>query len=245
VRLRGRTASLPPDYLGASLRAPVSPYEIKAGTIIPAVLLSAVNSDLPEQVLGQVREAVYDTENGQHLLVPQETRLVGPYDHHVVYGQERVPITWKRLILPNGSSLSLKDGMPGTDAVGAAGFHDQVNHHDLRTRGNALLLSVISTGVHLSQTPDFGRNFRARGRERARPHRGSVGGQHGVEVHPPGHRTDPGRSGRGMPLLSPSPRISSSPGRRTTRGSHNRSPRALDVLSRVSAGTHRRPVVGT
>ena len=150
MRLRGRTASLPPDYLGASLRAPVSPYEIKAGTIIPAVLLSAVNSDLPEQVLGQVREAVYDTENGQQLLVPQETRLVGPYDHHVVYGQERVPITWKRLILPNGSSLSLKDGMPGTDAVGAAGFHDQVNHHDLRTRGNALLLSVISTGVHLS-----------------------------------------------------------------------------------------------
>ena len=91
MRLRGRTASLPPDYLGASLRAPVSPYEIKAGTIIPAVLLSAVNSDLPEQVLGQVREAVYDTENGQHLLVPQETRLVGSYDHHVVYGQERVP----------------------------------------------------------------------------------------------------------------------------------------------------------
>jgi type IV secretion system protein VirB10 len=153
------TASLPPDYLGASLRAPVSPYEIKAGTIIPAVLLSAVNSDLPGQVLGQVREAVYDTDTGQHLLVPQGTRLVGLYDHHIIYGQERVLITWKRLILPNGSSLSLRDGMPGTDALGAAGFHDQVNNHYLRIFGNALLLSVISAGVQLSQTPDFGRGF--------------------------------------------------------------------------------------
>ena len=152
-------AGLPPEYLRASVRAPVSPYEIKAGTIIPAVLLSAVNSDLPGQILGQVREAVYDTDTGEHLLVPQGTRLVGLYDHHIVYGQERVLITWKRLILPNGSSLSLKDGMPGTDAIGAAGFQDQVNNHYLRIFGHALLLSVISAGVQLSQIPSFGQDF--------------------------------------------------------------------------------------
>ena len=54
-----------------------------------------------------------------------------------------VLITWKRLILPNGSSLSLKDGMPGADAIGAAGFHDQVNNHYARIFGHALLLSVM------------------------------------------------------------------------------------------------------
>jgi type IV secretion system protein TrbI len=54
---------------------------------------------------------------------------VGFYDHTIVYGQERVLITWKRLIPPDGSSLSLKDGMPGTDALGAAGSDDQVNNH--------------------------------------------------------------------------------------------------------------------
>lgn len=152
-------AALPPEYLRASVRAPVSPYEIKAGTIIPAVLLSAISSDLPGQILGQVREAVYDTDTGEHLLVPQGTRLVGLYDHHIVYGQERVLITWKRLILPNGSSLSLKDGMPGTDAIGAAGFQDQVNNHYLRIFGHALMLSVISAGVQLSQIPSFGQGF--------------------------------------------------------------------------------------
>jgi type IV secretion system protein VirB10 len=77
----------------------------------------------------------------------------------VVYGQERVLVSWKRIIFPNGASLSLRDGMPGTDAAGAAGFHDQVNHHLVRVFGSALLLSVISAGVQLSQIPDFGQGF--------------------------------------------------------------------------------------
>ena len=154
------TNALPPEYLRASVRKPVSPYEVKAGTIIPAVMLTAINSDLPGQIIGQVRENVYDSDTGDHLLIPQGTRLVGLYDHHIVYGQQRVLITWKRLLLPDGSSLSLRDGMPGTDAVGAAGFHDQVNNHYLRIFGNALLLTVIGAGVQLSQIPEFGQGFR-------------------------------------------------------------------------------------
>lgn len=148
-----------PEVLSSTLRAPVSPYEVKAGTIIPAVLLTGINSDLPGQLIGQVRESVFDTGTGQHLLIPQGARLIGLYDHQVVYGQERVLVTWKRVIFPNGTSLSLKDGMPGTDATGAAGFSDEVNHHLVRVFGSALLLSVISAGVQLSQIPEFGRGF--------------------------------------------------------------------------------------
>ena len=159
-RVDTKPNDLPPEYLRASVRMPVSPYEVKAGTIIPAVMLGAINSDLPGQILGQVRENVYDSDTGEHLLIPQGTRLLGLYDHKIVYGQERVLITWKRLILPDGSSLSLKEGMPGTDALGAAGFHDQVNNHYFRIFGNALLLSLISAGVQLSQTPEFGQDFR-------------------------------------------------------------------------------------
>jgi type IV secretion system protein VirB10 len=153
------TRNLPADYLRASVRKPMSPYEVKAGTIIPAVMLTAINSDLPGQITGQVRENVYDSDTGEHLLIPQGTRLVGLYDHHIAYGQQRVLITWKRLILPNGSSLSLRDGMPGADAVGAGGFHDQVNNHYLRIFGHALLMSVISAGAQLSQIPQYGQSF--------------------------------------------------------------------------------------
>ena len=157
-----RPAGPPPDQpeiLPATLRAPVSRYEVKAGTIIPAVLITGVNSDLPGQLIAQVREPVFDTESGQYLLVPQGARLIGFYDHQVAYGQERVLVTWKRVIFPNGASLSLKDGMPGTDPTGAAGFEDQVNHHLVRIFGNALLLSIISAGVQLSQIPSFGQGF--------------------------------------------------------------------------------------
>jgi type IV secretory pathway VirB10-like protein len=148
-----------PEVLPAVVRGPMSPYEVKAGAIVPAVLLTGLNSDLPGQLIAQVRESVFDNETGQHLLVPQGARLICLYDHQVVYGQERVLVTWKRILFPDGASLSLKDGMPGTDAAGAAGFTDQVNHHLVRVFGNALLLSVISAGVQLSQIPDFGRGF--------------------------------------------------------------------------------------
>ena len=157
-----RSAPPPPDrpeVLPAALRPPASRYEVKAGTIIPAVLVTGVNSDLPGQLIAQVRENVFDTESGQYLLVPQGARLIGFYDHQVAYGQERVLVTWKRVIFPNGSSLSLKDGMPGTDPAGATGFNDQVNHHLIRVFGNALLLSIISAGVQLSQIPSFGQGF--------------------------------------------------------------------------------------
>jgi type IV secretory pathway VirB10-like protein len=154
-----KAAGPSPEVLQASVRGSVSPYEVKAGTIIPGVMLTGINSDLPGQITAQVREQVFDTVTGQHLLIPQGTRLVGLYDHQVVYAQERVLISWKRLIFPNGASLSLREGMPGTDALGAAGFADQVNHHYLRIFGNALLLSVITAGVQLSQIPQFGRDF--------------------------------------------------------------------------------------
>ena len=154
-----KDASPPPEILQASVRDPVSPYEVKAGTIIPGVMITGINSDLPGQITAQVRENVFDTEIGQYLLIPQGTRLVGLYDHRVVYGQDRVLITWKRLIFPNAASLSLRDGMPGTDGLGAAGFADEVNNHYLRIFGNALLLSVISAGIQLSQIPQFGQDF--------------------------------------------------------------------------------------
>lgn len=82
---------------------------------------------------------------------------MGLYDNRLVYGQQRVLIMWKRLILPNGSSLSLGDGMPGTDAAGAAGLRDQVNNHYIGTFANALLLSVVGAGLQLSQNPSLAR----------------------------------------------------------------------------------------
>ena len=142
-------ASKTKDYLSGSIRHPKSPYEIKAGTIIPVVLITAINSDLPGPVVGQVRESVYDTVTGNHLLIPQGSRLLANYDSMVAWGQERILICWNRLILPNGDSVNL-ECMPAGDLEGAAGLTDEVNEHWWRImKGAAVasLLAATATGI--------------------------------------------------------------------------------------------------
>jgi type IV secretory pathway VirB10-like protein len=137
-------------YLSHTRTPPLSGTEIKAGTVIPGVLISGVNSDLPGQIIAQLRRNVYDTATGRYLLIPAGARLIGTYDSSVAMGQSRVLVGWRRIIYPDGSSVSL-DLMPGTDQSGYAGFHDQVNNHLWQIFGNALLLSAFSAGVQLSQ----------------------------------------------------------------------------------------------
>jgi len=136
-------------YLLAALQHPISRYEIKAGTIIPSLLLTGVNSDLPGQITAQVRENVYDTVTGRFLLIPQGTRLVGEYDSKVAYGQERALIVWSRMILPNGHSITL-EGMPGVDMSGFAGLKDKVNNHYAKLLTGVVLGSVIGAGAQVA-----------------------------------------------------------------------------------------------
>lgn len=140
----------PQVYLKDTRNPAVSPYEVKAGTVIPGVLIGGLNSDLPGQIIGQVRQNVYDTATGQLLLIPQGARLVGTYDSSVTMGQKRALVAWQRIIYPDGSSVSL-GGMPGTDQGGYAGFRDKVDNHYWRIYGNAALMSLFSAGIQLSQ----------------------------------------------------------------------------------------------
>ena len=137
-------------YLKAAKRPALSPYEIKAGWTIPAALGCGINSDLPGQICGQVRENVYDTSTGRYLLIPQGSRLIGTYDSQVAVGQERILAVWNRLIFPDGSSINLQ-GMPGASQAGYAGFDAEVDNHYLNVFGGAIMLSMISAGVQLSQ----------------------------------------------------------------------------------------------
>ena len=90
-------------YNPHGLQKPVSPYQLMAGTIIAASLVTGLNSDLPGFVIAQVTEHVYDTVSGRHLLIPQGSRLIGKYDNVVAFGQERALVVWQRIILPDGT----------------------------------------------------------------------------------------------------------------------------------------------
>jgi type IV secretory pathway VirB10-like protein len=132
-----------------------SPYTVTAGNVIPALLVSGIDSDLPGPIVAQVRENVFDTATGRYLLVPQGSRLLGSYQNASAYGQERVQIAWQRLIFPNASSMDIA-GMPGADQSGYTGFSDQVDNHYLRTFGTAILMSTISAGQMVGQISSFG-----------------------------------------------------------------------------------------
>lgn len=123
---------------------------VGAGTIIPALFLTGVNSDLPGMLTAQVAEPVYDTTNGRHVLIPQGAVLIGQYDSRVTYGQNRVLLVWQRIRFPDGTSLSL-DGMPGVDMSGYAGVQDKVNNHWFKLAGAVVMSSVLSASVAASQ----------------------------------------------------------------------------------------------
>lgn len=125
-----------------------SPFELKRGSVIPATLITGINSDLPGRITAQVSQNVYDSATGHRLLVPQGTRLLGRYDSKVSFGQSRVLVVWTDIILPNGSTLQI-GGMAGTDAQGYGGFSDKVDRKLLQTFGSAILIALIGAGTEM------------------------------------------------------------------------------------------------
>jgi|APEBP8051073302_1049394.scaffolds.fasta_scaffold00189_5 type IV secretory pathway VirB10-like protein len=141
--------------LDSRLEAPRSPFELRAGFVIPGTLISGINSELPGQLMAQVAQNVYDTPTGKHLLIPQGSRLVGRYSSDVAYGQARVLVAWQRIVFPDGKAIDI-GAMPGADGAGYAGFNDQVNNHYLRLFGSAILMSAVTAGITYSQRQNQG-----------------------------------------------------------------------------------------
>lgn len=140
-------------YLPNPVVPQMSPYELKRGSVIPATLITGINSDLPGRITAQVSQNVYDSATGRHLLIPQGSKLFGRYDSKVTFGQNRVLVIWTDVILPNGSTLQI-GGMAGTDAAGYGGFSDKVDNHYLRTFGSAILVALIGAGTEMMLPQD-------------------------------------------------------------------------------------------
>lgn len=129
--------------------APVSPYILQAGAVIPAALITGLRSDLPGQITAQVTENIYDSPTGRFLVVPQGTRIIGQYDNSVQFGQRRLLLVWNRLILPNGRSIVL-ERQPGADTQGYAGLEDGVDYHGWDLAKAAGLSTLLSIGAELA-----------------------------------------------------------------------------------------------
>ena len=113
---------------------------ITQGTMIPAVLETAINTDVPGYVRAVVSQDVRSYD-GRRILVPRSSRLIGQYQSGLQQGQKRAYVIWTRLIRPDGVSVALAS--PGTGFDGSGGLPGDVDSHFFKRFGSAMLLSVI------------------------------------------------------------------------------------------------------
>lgn len=134
------------NYNEDILKEPISKYEIKAGGIIPGVMLTGINSDLPGTMTANIREDVYDTVTGRILLIPKGTRVIGKYSSSISFGQSRVLVVWQRLIFPNGKSINLEN-FEGADMSGYSGLVGTVDNHTLKLFQGVILSSILGAAA--------------------------------------------------------------------------------------------------
>jgi type IV secretion system protein TrbI len=142
-------------YLGQELQAPLGEWEIWPGTIIPAKLASATNSELGGNVVARVSADIYDNRTGRCVLIPRDSTVFGKLSDEVQYGQRRQQAVWTMLILPNGGKLPLM-GMDATDGAGRAGITAAVNNHYGRLAGAALAATALDVLGSLGRSNNSG-----------------------------------------------------------------------------------------
>ncbi|MDB5392670.1 MAG: conjugal transfer protein TrbI [Rhodospirillales bacterium] len=136
-------------YNDHGLQTPASPYEVLAGTVIAASLLTGLDSDLPGMVTAQITEDVHDTVTGRILLIPQGSKLIGAYDSVVAFGQSRALLVWQRIVMPDGSSIQI-DNLPATDAGGYAGLEDEVDYHTWTLLKGIAMSTLLGVGTQVT-----------------------------------------------------------------------------------------------
>lgn len=125
----------------ARARAMTNPSTtVTQGTLIPAILETAINTDVPGYVRAVVSQDVRSFD-GKRILVPRSSRLIGQYQSGVQNGQKRAYVIWTRLIRPDGASVNIASPAIGFD--GTTGLAGDVDNHFFKRFGSALLLSVV------------------------------------------------------------------------------------------------------
>jgi len=138
------------DYLKTTRVAPLSPWVVERGDKIVAILPTKVVTDLPGDLIAQVKDDVYDSPTHKFIMIPAGSLLAGEFNSSVSYGQGRVQVVWNYLRFPDGSYINL-DKFVSHAADGAVGLKDQTDNHIKRLVGGVLLSSIFAAGIQISQ----------------------------------------------------------------------------------------------
>lgn len=136
--------------LGARVRAGMfanPATTVPQGTLIPAVLETAFNSNRPGFARAIVSRDVRGFD-GTRVLIPRGSRLIGQYRADAQPGQKRAVVSWVRLVRPDGVTIAI--GSPASDTLGRGGVKAKVNNHFFQRFAGALLQSAVDIGVALA-----------------------------------------------------------------------------------------------
>jgi len=138
--------SAPQQNATSSYIAP-GKYTLQAGTIIPVVLCTGINSDIGGQVVAQVQQDMYDTATGRNLLIPAGSKILGTYGKGSPNNSGRVEITFTSIVLPDGGSFAVGNSLVAIDGAGFSGISGKVDRHTS---------SMLSAGFFSSALAAFG-----------------------------------------------------------------------------------------
>lgn len=117
---------------------------VPQGAVIPAIMETAINSDLPGLARAMVTRDVKSFD-GSTVLIPRGSRVIGQYKSGVALGASRVFVIWTRVIRPDGVTIQI--GSPAADPLGRGGLEGQINRHFFTRFGGSILMSVLNAGV--------------------------------------------------------------------------------------------------
>jgi len=138
----GEDARKGEDRYGELNRAEGKRYRILEGKVIETVLTNRLDGTFSGPVNCMVTTNIY-SHNGQRLLIPAGSRVLGEVRKVETFGQQRLAVVFHRLIMPDGYSVSL-DRLAGLNQIGETGLVDQVNHHYFQLFGVSLAIGAIA-----------------------------------------------------------------------------------------------------
>jgi type IV secretory pathway VirB10-like protein len=143
------------DYIKTTRIAPLSPWVVERGDSIEAGLPNKLVTDLPGDLIAEVKRDVYDSPTHRYLMIPAGSLLAGEYNSLVSYGQQRAQVVWTYLRFPDGTYVDLEKFISHS-ADGAVGLKDQVDNHLKRLIGGIALTSGFAAGIQISQNRSGG-----------------------------------------------------------------------------------------
>ena len=122
---------------------------VRAGRLIPAILTSAISSDLSGIVSAQIEEDIYATM-GRAVMIPRGSKVIGSYQSsREITGHARLQIAWREIITPQGVNILLTDANTA-DSMGMSGVEGYLNNRYLERFGIPYAISTLSNVLLLS-----------------------------------------------------------------------------------------------